>query len=96
MSVRLKMKCTKKDQFGDGYKIELQPVVGGSPENDAFYLLTPGGQCFFTTVNENAAQQIDLNGEYFLTLESAAQPQAEATDSKDESLDVGEQEQRQG
>ena len=51
--------------------ITLQPVTGGSPENEAFYAATPGGSITLSTVNEEALEKFELDGEYYVDFEKA-------------------------
>lgn len=46
--------------------IKLAPVTGGSPENDAFYAATPGGQIELSTVRAEAAGEFDLGREFYI------------------------------
>lgn len=71
MTVRAKMKCTSKEEHGNGFKISLEPVTSGSLENDRFYLLTPAGNCMLSTINPEAARAFDANGEYYLDFSRA-------------------------
>ena len=51
--------------------IVLNPVTGGSPENDAFFANTPSGEIKLGTINAAAAAEFELNGEYLITFEKA-------------------------
>lgn len=46
------------------------PVVGGSPENDNFYKLTPGGNVMLSTINLSAAEQFVVGEEKFIVFMS--------------------------
>lgn len=49
-----------------GSTVTLNPVVGGSPENESFYKWTPGGQITLSTINEEAAAQFIPGKQYFV------------------------------
>jgi len=73
MSVRAKFKVvstTQREhwdkQKGQIHEIELQPVMSGSPENEAFYAATPGGLVKLQTVNHEAGVQFALGAEYYV------------------------------
>lgn len=53
-------------------KVDLQPVGNsGNPEDVEFWSATPMGSCTMTIANEAAAEQFELNGEYYVTFEKA-------------------------
>jgi len=54
-----------------------QPMVAPSEENKAFFAATPSGEIKFQTVNEEAALEIQVGREYYVTIEAApAEPSA--------------------
>lgn len=70
MSVRAKFRCdgitvrgSKQEQT---FTIELNPVVGGSEENDKFYKYTPGGSIELATINPEAGKQFEVGEEYYI------------------------------
>lgn len=63
--VRAKFTCTNKTD-GNPATITLQPVTSGSQENDKFFAATPGGQVELSVVNEDAARQFEVGGDYYL------------------------------
>lgn len=68
MGVRAKFKCVSKDEpyvQGD-FQVRLEPVVGGSAENDSFFKYTPSGNIQIGTVNPAAAEQFVVGKEYFV------------------------------
>lgn len=71
--VRAKFKCQDiKPMTDDGdVTITLQPVTGGSPENESFYKYTPGGQIVLSTVNETAADYFEVGQEYYVDFSAA-------------------------
>lgn len=74
--VRAKFKCINKKPNTDGpnpdgFTIEMNPVVGGSPENDSFYKWTPGGGLLLSTINLRAAEQFEVGKEYYLDITAA-------------------------
>ena len=71
MPVRAKFKCTSKTESTNGFKILMEPVTGGSPENAKFYQYTPGGSLVLDTVNSHAASQFKVGQEYYLDFELA-------------------------
>ncbi len=79
MTVRAKFKVTSTtqrehwdSQKGHIHEIELQPVMNGSPENEAFYAATPSGVVKLQTVNNDAGTQFELGAEYYLDFTRAA------------------------
>lgn len=77
--VRAKFRCTSHTVEGDGAAIVLQPVTGGSKENDSFYRYTPAGEIRLTTINQDAAKQFEVNKEYYVDF-SAVDTVERATD----------------
>ncbi|WP_454825380.1 hypothetical protein [Paraburkholderia xenovorans] len=78
MSVRAKFKVVSTTQRkhwdiqkGNIHEIQLQPVVGDSPENDRFYAATPSGAISLQTVNDEAGAQFELGGEYYVDFTKA-------------------------
>ncbi len=79
MTVRAKFKVTSTtqrehwdSQKGHIHEIELYPVTNGSPENEAFYAVTPAGVVKLQTVNHDAGTQFELGAEYYLDFTRAA------------------------
>lgn len=79
MSVRCKFvvsSITRRKHWdkskGDIFDIEMNPVSSGSDENKAFYEATPSGQIKFGTVNQAAAEQLELGAEYYVDITPAA------------------------
>lgn len=78
MPVRAKFKVvsTKQRQHwdiqkGNLHEIELQPVISGSPENEAFYAATPGGVVNLVTVSDEAGKQFELGAEFYIDFTKA-------------------------
>ena len=70
--VRAKFLVQSKTENADhGFEIEMWPVVGGSPENEAFYKYTPGGKIGLVTVNPDAAAQFTPGKKYYVSFEEA-------------------------
>lgn len=72
MSVRAKFKVNEITEHAYGDKrmktIKLQPVysnVEGS-ENKAFWEASPNGEIRLGTINMQAAEQFELNAEYYI------------------------------
>ena len=51
--------------------LKLEAVVGGNPENDAFFKYTPSGQITFGTVNGAAADYFEVGAEYYVNFQRA-------------------------
>jgi hypothetical protein len=73
MSVRAKFKVTSTTQRkhwdiqkGNIHEIQLEPVSGGSTENEKFYAATPHGAISLQTVSEEAGSQFVLGAEYYI------------------------------
>jgi hypothetical protein len=57
MAVRAKFVVKHVTNYKDGASILLEPVTGGSQENDQFFKYTPGGKVELSTINPEAAKQ---------------------------------------
>jgi hypothetical protein len=67
--VRCKMKCVSKSEEPDGAaQVAMEVVYGGSEENQKFFKYTPGGQLLFSTINPEAAKQIEQGKEYYIDI----------------------------
>lgn len=66
MAVRAKFKCTETAIRTDGSKVTLEPVTGGSPENEKFFRYTPWGKIEIGTVNREAAELFVPGREYYV------------------------------
>lgn len=73
MTVRAKFKVTKLSQTehwdkqkGQIHTVELQPVIGGSKENESFYAATPSGAISLGTINDEAAKHFKLGVEVYV------------------------------
>ena len=53
------------------YSIEAQVVYTGSPENEQYFLATPGGKLDLMVMNKRAADQIEPGDEVYITIEKA-------------------------
>lgn len=77
MTVRAKFKVisiTRQAGWGGAKEVQtikLQPVVGDSPENRAFYAATPGGQIELACANAEAVKAFDIGGEFYVDFTSA-------------------------
>ena len=70
MTIRAKFFVTKIEQMNpanaeDGYRVELEPVYDGSPENKDFFKWTPGGHIQLVTINAAAAREFASAGADF-------------------------------
>jgi len=70
MTVRCKFQVTYKAPSADGSaeQIRMSPVMGGSPENEAFFKSTPGGMLDFWTINKEAAAQLEPGKAYYIDI----------------------------
>ena len=68
MTVRAKFKVTSVEPITEGGSgtVRLSPVIGGSPENDAFYKYTPSGFIELGTINGVALAQFAEDKEFFV------------------------------
>ena len=67
MTVRAKFKVVSVTQGENGTNsVRLQPVTGGSPENEAFYKWTPSGQIELSTINADAAAQFAPGAQFYV------------------------------
>lgn len=66
MSVRAKFKVETVTHTTSGASVLLQPVTGGSKENESFYRYTPGGKIELSTVNKAAAEQFVPGKEFYV------------------------------
>lgn len=46
--------------------IKLQPVSGGTEENEKFYAATPGGSIELSVVKEEVGRQFDIGQEFYV------------------------------
>jgi hypothetical protein len=72
MSVRAKFRVNHIERAGDGQTIQLHPVYSGSPENEAFFKATPGGQISLYCVNPEANEQFALGKEFYIDFTPAS------------------------
>lgn len=86
MQVRAKFICLDVAENGDGFNVTLQPVYTGSPENEEFFKLTPGGNITMSVVKPETAKLFEKGKEYYVDFtdapvaEAAAPAAAAATD----------------
>lgn len=76
MSVRAKFYVSSKTEVAPGgkYQVAMNPVMSGSPENKEFYYYSPGGKLELTTINGEAAAQLQVGKEYYLDITEAPTP----------------------
>lgn len=67
MKVRAKFKVASS---GSGV-VTLYPVVSGSPENEAFFKMTPGGSLSLSTVNDAVIEALPVGKEFYVDLTPA-------------------------
>lgn len=71
--VRAKFRVASKSPSSEnGVDIRMEAVVDGSPENKEFFRWTPGGTLLLHTINQAAADQLELDREYYLDISPAA------------------------
>ena len=63
----------KKETAGGAFEITADVVVGGSEENDKYFVFTPYGELKLGTLNAGAADQLVVGQEYYLDLTPAAE-----------------------
>lgn len=67
MTVRAKFRVIGVIPNEDGSAtINLMPVISGSPENEQFYKMTPGGNISLSTINKAAAEQFTDGAEFYV------------------------------
>ena len=66
MITRAKFVCYSIEDAGEGKRILLNAVTGGSAENDEFYDHTPGGGIRLEVVNEEAAKVFEQGKQYYV------------------------------
>src|SRR5579863_6324082 len=76
MSVRAKFKVSNIE---DG-TVYMNPVIGGSPENDVFYRATPGGGITLSVVNPAALAHFEVGESYYVDFTSTEE------DARDDEL----------
>lgn len=72
------MKVRAKFHVGhiDGQNIHMSPVYSGSPENEAFFKATPGGQISLFCLNPEALAQFKVGEEFYVDFIPAKQESA--------------------
>lgn len=58
-----------KDAAGNvvpSHYVKLRPVMGDTPENKAFWKWSPGGSIELNTINQAAADALELGKEYYI------------------------------
>jgi hypothetical protein len=67
MTIRAKFRVTNIERQDSGdTNIFMNPVVGGSEENDAFFSATPAGNINIFTVNPEAGNQFEIGMEFYV------------------------------
>ena len=62
--VRAKFRCDSIKTTSYGREFELNPVISGSPENEAFFKTTPGGK--ITLLVKNDGVEFEIGKEYYV------------------------------
>lgn len=66
--VRAKFFVDEKTETKDGFRIILRAVTCGSKENESFFKWTPNAKLEMSTINKDAATQLEVGKEYYLDL----------------------------
>lgn len=88
-----KFKCTEVAKTeGGGIRIQMTPVVGGSPENDKFFKFTPYGKLEIGTINPNLEGRFEPGKLYFVDITEAGpdvkpEPKPETPPEKEDKKD---------
>ncbi|MBB6451968.1 hypothetical protein HNQ94_000389 [Salirhabdus euzebyi] len=70
--VRAKFKVeSKTERAGGGGNVELNPVTGGSAENEEFWKYTPAGSINMYIDNVNALEKFEVGKEYYVDFTEA-------------------------
>ncbi len=64
--IRAKFKVDKVTEVENGSQIALHAVTTGSPENESFYSLTPGGSIQLSIVSPDTAANFEVGKEYYV------------------------------
>lgn len=78
MNVRAKFYVASKAPNENGGLVSLNPVTSGSPENENFYHLTPGGNITLSTINQAAYDAFEEGAEYYVDFTKFEAPEAVA------------------
>lgn len=84
-----KFKCTEVARTeGGGIRIQMVPVVSGSPENERFFRLTPYGKLEIGTINPSVEKHFEPGKMYFIDITEAPdvkeEPKPESTPEQPE------------
>lgn len=71
MNVRAKFKCTALNPKDGGGNVTLEPVIGGSDENDSFFKYTPYGRLEMGTINQAAFDAFEVGHSYYIDISPA-------------------------
>jgi hypothetical protein len=74
MSVRAKFRVPEIAKTEYGTRIVMRAVTSGSEENKAFFKATPSAEMSLATVNEEAAAQFTVGGEFYVDFTPAVSP----------------------
>lgn len=66
MTIRAKFKVVGVTQTTDTARINLNPVICGSPENESFYRYTPGGHIDLQVVDPATAARFTEGAEFYV------------------------------
>lgn len=71
-TVRAKFKVSQITEHENGLKtVQLQAVVGGSPENEKFFKWTPSASISLGTLNPEAAAQFAVGKQFYVDFNAA-------------------------
>ena len=68
---RCKFKCESKKISVYGAEISMQPVTGGSKENESFFKYTPFGSFNMGLISLETAEQFVPGKEYYIDINEA-------------------------
>jgi hypothetical protein len=67
MKTIAKFKCSEVTMYAHGSRVILEPVIGGSDENEKFFQMTPYGKIELGLLNPDV--KFTPGKEYFITFE---------------------------
>lgn len=70
-TIRCKMRIDRISKTESGYGLSATPVYSGSPENDAFFKFTPGGQLQLEVVRHETLDHLEPGDEVYLDIVKA-------------------------
>lgn len=65
-TTRAMFRVVAKTEYTDGYEVKLQPVMGDTPEEKAFWKYTPSGELTMRLVKEETAERFKVGQVFYL------------------------------